>query len=341
MRNEKIDLLRFIGLSAIILAHVKPPDFVLQIRNFDVPLMVLIAGIVFNYSKRKEVTYKEYVLARIPRLCLPVWLFLTFLFVSLYLFSHFFQIDYPFSFKKILTSYTLLSGIGYVWIIRVFVLVTLIAPLIRSFSAKIKNNTAYLLLILLTLLIYSSVMPWLSAFGVIKVTLLDLVPYACVFALGMRLERLAKDKILLIAALNVLVFSGFALWFWVTEHKFVGTQLYKYPPHLYYLSYAIAISLLAYIAADSLLKWVKSMKLQNVVLFVGRNSMWIYLWHIFAIRIKLLFELQFSSFISFYLFVYGLAILFTVVQRYLVNQTIQYYGIAERNKKFILSVLTG
>lgn len=341
MRNEKIDLLRFIGLSAIVLAHVTPPEAILQARNFDVPLMVLIAGIAFNYSRKKETSYKDYVLSRIPRLCLPVWVFLTVFFPVIYLFSYVLQIEYPFDLRTILTSYSLLSGIGYVWIIRVFILVTLIAPLIRTVNAKIKNDTPYLLLILITLLGYSALPPWLSSYKSIEETVLYLIPYACVFALGMRLDRLAKKRILLIIAGSLLIFSSFALWFWVADHQFVATQVYKYPPQLYYLSYAIAISLLAYLGSGFMLQLVERAKLKNITLFIGQNSMWIYLWHIFVIRIKITFGLEFHSFISFYAFVYFLAILFTIAQRYLVNQAIQYYGIENQNKKFILSVLTG
>ncbi|SFK21637.1 hypothetical protein SAMN04488079_106193 [Methylophaga sulfidovorans] len=47
MRDHRIDLLRFIGLSMIIFAHVGPPSILFQLRNFDVPLMVLISGMSY------------------------------------------------------------------------------------------------------------------------------------------------------------------------------------------------------------------------------------------------------------------------------------------------------
>lgn len=38
MREERIDILRFVGISLIILAHVGAPSWINQFRCFDVPL---------------------------------------------------------------------------------------------------------------------------------------------------------------------------------------------------------------------------------------------------------------------------------------------------------------
>lgn len=78
-RDNRIDLLRFIGLAMIILAHVSPPDIVFQGRNFDVPLMVIVAGLSFQVSYRYE-SYISYLWKRIKRLLFPVWLFLSIVF---------------------------------------------------------------------------------------------------------------------------------------------------------------------------------------------------------------------------------------------------------------------
>ena len=47
MREDRIDFLRFIGLSMVIFAHVGPPKLLFQLRNFDVPLLVIISGMAF------------------------------------------------------------------------------------------------------------------------------------------------------------------------------------------------------------------------------------------------------------------------------------------------------
>lgn len=116
MRDERIDLLRAFGLLMIILAHVEPPNYLFQLRNFDVPLMVIVAGLSFQRSFKAE-SYWSYLWGRIKRLVLPVWIFLSFYFFLEFL------VGFPGTLpegKVVLSSYLLLNGIGYVWIIRVF-----------------------------------------------------------------------------------------------------------------------------------------------------------------------------------------------------------------------------
>ncbi len=52
MRDEKVDLLRFVGLAMVVMAHVGAPTLLFQFRNFDVPLMVLLSGISFGLAWR-------------------------------------------------------------------------------------------------------------------------------------------------------------------------------------------------------------------------------------------------------------------------------------------------
>lgn len=49
-RDNSYDVLRWIALTGIILVHSKPTVFWEQIRNFDVPLMVLVSAVCFKLS---------------------------------------------------------------------------------------------------------------------------------------------------------------------------------------------------------------------------------------------------------------------------------------------------
>lgn len=49
-RDVTIDLLRFIALTCIIIAHINPSPLLFQLRNFDVPLMVFLSGVSFRIS---------------------------------------------------------------------------------------------------------------------------------------------------------------------------------------------------------------------------------------------------------------------------------------------------
>lgn len=50
LRDPAVDLLRFIGISMIFLAHIGPPAALFQLRSFDVPLMIFVSGL--SYSGR-------------------------------------------------------------------------------------------------------------------------------------------------------------------------------------------------------------------------------------------------------------------------------------------------
>ena len=69
LRDPAVDLLRFIGISMIFLAHIGPPAALFQLRSFDVPLMIFVSGL--SYSGRQVVGYASFVRKRLGRLLMP------------------------------------------------------------------------------------------------------------------------------------------------------------------------------------------------------------------------------------------------------------------------------
>lgn len=53
-RDFHLDTLRSLSLLLIFLVHTNPPEIILQIRNFDVVSMVLVSGMSFALSYKKE-----------------------------------------------------------------------------------------------------------------------------------------------------------------------------------------------------------------------------------------------------------------------------------------------
>lgn len=137
MRDEKIDIMRFVGLAMVILAHIGAPPLIWQLRNFDVPLMVLVSGLSFGFCATGQ-SYAAYVWKRIKRLVFPVWIFLTAYFLLIYTTGYPIQLSNA---ESIPRSYVLLSG--YSWIIRVFVLVALVAPVLWRWNCQIRSQTRY------------------------------------------------------------------------------------------------------------------------------------------------------------------------------------------------------
>ena len=126
-RDLSIDLLRFLGLTMIVLVHVNPPFWLTQFRSFDVPMMVFVSGLTVA---RKEVSsYVGYIVKRTKRLVIPVWTFLAFYLLGFYYLQFWILPDQYLTGRMILRSFLLLDqSIGYVWIIRVFLLIMLLPP---------------------------------------------------------------------------------------------------------------------------------------------------------------------------------------------------------------------
>lgn len=127
-RDTKIDLLRFIGLALIILCHAAPPRVIGSLRQFDVPLMVLISGVSFSMSY-KATPYGKYVFKRFKRLILPVWIFLA-IYIPGEDIMRLVSGKELISLEMVLSSFALIEGISYVWIFRVYFFMALISPLL-------------------------------------------------------------------------------------------------------------------------------------------------------------------------------------------------------------------
>lgn len=342
-RNESIDLLRFIGIAMIILAHVSPPEALFQIRNFDVPLMVVVAGLSFRLSFRGE-DYGQYLLKRVKRLVLPVWLFLTASFLLDFLVGHPGAVP---SLQTVLLNYSLLDGAGYVWIIRVFLMVAMLAPFILSYSKSEPSHARFFALVAgiylayeLTFLFYSPPKRFDQSqvlTSTVNSTLLYLIPYAAIFALGLRIPDLNKRQIAILAASAGMVFVAWVFFYENTSGTFIYTQGFKYPPRSYYLSYALLVTTLLWLAAPRITAFLSNQqpRAMAVILFIGQNSIWVYLWHEpFIQNISL-------PYLTKYLVVFSLAVLVTYLQVTLVSRYLLAKIHRQKTKTNLRLILTG
>lgn len=164
-RDISLDYIRLIGIFLIILAHIPDvPSVVMAIRRFDVPLMVIISGYLFSKVQTiEEKNISIYLSKRFKRLVLPVWVFLCIFFTAIVLIVKIIGYRYPFTLEQICRSFFLLDGIGYVWIIRIYLFVALIGPYLYK-KMKNGNTIKYLavaygayeiILILFGIIVYS------------------------------------------------------------------------------------------------------------------------------------------------------------------------------------------
>lgn len=349
MRDPRIDFLRFLGLSLIILAHVDPPNWLFQLRNFDVPLMVIVAGLSFSKAAPLE-SYVGYLWKRVRRLLIPLWLFLSLYFGVL----HWLWPTHEWlALENVVASYGLLGivGVPYVWIIRVFLLVAAIAPGIAWLNAKVRRNQTYLLLLAGAYSCYELLVAVsLNASEASPLgKLLALVFYygiafSIIFALGVRLPRLTQGQLqaLLVTSLGLFLALGMAgKGFGVVSQSQVlpDLQAFKYPPTAYYLSYAVAVGAALWLSIDFIMAGLKRLKpLENFILFSSRNSMWLYLWHIpFVEAFR---ALDYSNIGVKYVVAFGCASLVTLVQSKLIRLALMpklKNELIRRNVKLILT----
>ena len=287
MRDDRIDILRFIGLAMIIFAHVDPPAIPFQLRNFDVPLMIMVSAMSFRLSYQKHESYQNYLWKRIKRLVLPVWIFLTVYFLALLAID---PANTDLGRHTILTSYALLEGIGYVWIIRVFLLVALVSPLIFNWHQHTTDNRKYYGVLAALLIAYEAAryfsLPYIQDGNTELITsvVFYIIPYSVIFALGLRMAQADKSQLYAIALASGSIFLLIGIALFLIHGEWMPTQELKYPPSLYYFSYALLVSSLLWRHSEYIDHALASIKAKPLVLFIAGNSIWIYLWHIPVIK---------------------------------------------------------
>lgn len=346
-RDDRLDFLRGIGLLCIVLAHVDPPGVLLQIRSFDVPLMVLVAGSAFAISMqtRPKSGYIEYIRNRFIRLVIPTWIFLiTFFFITLVA-SLVMHKPYPFSSQTILSSFLLLSGIGYVWIIRVFLLVSLIAPFTMFYGQSNDNDSlkkifATLLAVYAIYEILVQYMP-LSEQIFLKIMLNDIlymvIPYGCIFFLGTLLYTM-RDRTMLISSLILLMlFIIYAVVLYGLNDHFIPTRNYKYPPTAYYILYALFSSIFLYwLSKTGIFSHIPG---RNYISFLGRASMWVYLWHILILYLISWSHISINFAVK-YILVLGAAVSIVMLQMVILDNILAYIN-SQKIKNILKAVFSG
>jgi hypothetical protein len=217
-------------------------------------------------------------------------------------------------------SYLLIDGIGYVWIIKVFLLVALVSPLIYRIHQTTSSNKIYFSYIALAFVGYemarllSQELFNTESGKIIEAISHYLIPYSLVFAIGLRLPSLQRNEIFWSASLCFILFVSLALFLFIQTGGFVPTQTHKYPPTLYYFSYALGIALVAWALSGTVQRLLDQVAtLKAITLFIAQNSIWIYLWHIPFVKIAT------GPFPVKYLLVLASACILTWVQVWIVN----------------------
>lgn len=289
-RNKTLDFYRALGLICIFLAHSMPMPIIMQIRDFDVPLMVFISGLV---APRVIVSLKNYYIHRTARLLIPTYLFLVFLFSLYCLLFKVGVIPKMANFSSVVLNTFLLlenESIGFVWVVRVFLLMMLITPIFLK--ARLDCISKYIIVLLA--FIFCSILLQLSYDIVVLPHSIDIVyveylqyvfGYGIVYIVALRYNYSKKKERNITLIFGFLAFLICAFYYYLRFGLPIEFYLYfKYPPTVPYLSYGILICLILM----GIQKYIPLKIVSNPsVAFIGKNTFWLYLWHIpFALNVN-------------------------------------------------------
>jgi peptidoglycan/LPS O-acetylase OafA/YrhL len=313
-RIINLDLLRLLGILLIIVAHSNPPGWLFQLRNFDVPLLIIASAMTYRaVYENKKIDIFLFYKKRVSRLILPVWIFLSAFFLFTYVVNKLNGQAFAFSLKDVIESYFLINGIGFVWIFKVFLIFAIVTPFSLYLYKKYLSIRRYYFSLALCYFGYEVFLnltrDFINKSDVVSYLFNNVffivIPYVLVYLYGFRLRDIKVRYILFLQVVLFSIFIILGLYHYKVSGGIISTQHYKYPATIYYLSYAVFMANNAFI----LFRNVKlPIFVEKGVVWLSSNSLWFYLWHIVAYY---LWQQYFpNDYIGFSYFVYKAAFLF-------------------------------
>lgn len=309
IRLEYIDWLKVMGLLMVILAHFNAPKAVMQIRSFDVPLLVMLSGYLASKTFKKN-DIKKYYFKRFNRLVIPSWIFLIF-FLAVQ--SAVYKLP---SFKDILKGFTFQRDadmVGMLWVIWVYFICALLIPFIDKIGFNLKGVSFWIILFSLFEIICSFTN--LSEIRFLYITFFTAVPYGVLTYFGFYYDKLSKKTKILIFAVFLSFFIFYGILLFKEKGAFVLTNDFKYPARLYYLSFSIPII----IAVFEIFRKI-NIKSNVLITFISKSSFWIYLWHIFFLYFVKSLITDDNLWILQYLLTLVLSVSITFIQNIIVKK---------------------
>lgn len=313
MPNNKrviyVDYLKVIGLFLVILAHVECPSWVMQLRSFDVPLMVFLSSLLASktYVPGNDL---DYYFKRLKRLAVPSWTFLFFFFTVqtlLYKKPRIIDIIKAIAFQK--DAYM----VGMLWVIWVYLVCALLVP-INYRTKPNKHILGTLIGVIITFEVTCS-LTGISDNRLFYNTFFTVVPWGIWSYFSFYYEMLSDKKkktIVVVAFITFLISSTFLS---IKNKTFVMSGYYKYPARLYYFCYAIPMVIILFELFKRL-----ALPENKIIDFVSHSSLWIYLWHIFFLYVaKAIIRND-----ALWLIQYFLILFFSIITTYIQNLIVLY-----------------
>lgn len=299
-RDNKIDNLRAVGTMLVILAHMSLLGVILNMRTFDVILLVMVSYMTFRMTNSGSTPYMNYVWKRIKRLVFPTYITLVVFFSLSDVLSLALQGTHVFELNVIISSFLFLdSGIPYIWIVRIFVVIAFFAPLISKFVVSLNTGSERIRLCIISILsviivsgggqkLYdffyvenSTVSSIINSWIVYPLIYIAITQLISIFIVLSKRYQMITSFVFCFAFVVLLIF-----------HASFNPDDFKSPPQLFWVVYGMAISFLLYL-------YMPNTKC-SFFEFISKNSLNIYLIHIILLMFynKALSVLNTSSMVS-------------------------------------------
>lgn len=276
MRNNNIDILKGILILLVIVGHVingsvENSFLKYSIYSFHMPLFIGISGYLLNTNKIKKLNFIKLINKYLLRTVIP-WVIAVFFYF--FLFEFFKGIEISF-FKRLFESFIL--TFYHLWYIPAFlswIIITWIQLKIGFNLYKMFLIAIFLSLSFYFLKINPDVLnktPQLSFFT--DISLITFRPYFYIFfviGLIVKNQRIYKSTFLINLFLIIMIILNFSLYFFENE-LFTFIVFYFFNVALIYKTISICN--------------FKIIKNINFFEWIGKNSLGIYLWHVFPILV--------------------------------------------------------
>lgn len=281
-RDIKVDIVKGLGIIMVVWAHANGPlsDYIVQ---FHMPLFFFISGMLFQPEKN---SCKEYIIKKMKCLLFPFWgwnMLMFPLFYILYYWKQWSLKTFFAWFFEILLTVNKVPFLGATWFLPSLFWVSISVKLLMTFFDK--NVVGYLKLIIISVCLciigFNMDLPYK-----ISRTLICAMFYVSGFCIKQwRIFQANKYK-LPIACCCGMIFIVIAK----NNECAMGSNVYRYKVGFIVGAFAAIFCIL--LLAEWLLYYKELWFVRNLI-FLGKNTFTIMVWHFLAFRIAIVFQIVF------------------------------------------------
>lgn len=242
--------------------------------------------------------YADYLVKRFRRLIIPTWIYIGVYVVFFAILYSCGISEHEFNKEEVINSFLLLDGFGYVWVIRIYFMMAIIAPALFWVSRlPVYLSTLFWCIGLFIHICIVSIRVDIHNVFLYKCwcyIILYIMAYALIYYAGISICKYKKIYVLLVSG----IMFGVCLIFFMKVNAF-DIQTYKYPPKYIYIFYGISISILIYYFSKTKI----GQRLSEIkgVRYLSKNSLSIYFIHTFVIGLFEYKVLTISTWIGRYI----------------------------------------